>query len=108
MHCHLFNILTPSNSRSSSFQNEHKEHEEKILKIIERFKNINVSDDKRRLRGRISLASMKEDSKEDQKVQPKTNGPIHDDVNLIEYSCNFCDFKASDPIDIELHCLKTH
>ena len=55
----------------------------------------------------MSLASMKEDSKGDQEVYQKT-GSTNQDVDLIEYSCEFCEFKASDPVDIELHRYKKH
>ena len=101
-------LILNSLSRSSSFQNDHKDQEEKIRKIIERFKHMNVSEG-RRQGGRMSLVSFKEDSKEEPEAQfnQKSSSP-HNDVDIIEYSCDFCDFQASDQVEIDLHCYKKH
>ena len=57
----------------------------------------------------MSLVSLKEDSKEEVEVQfnQKSSSP-QNVVDIIEYSCDFCDFQASDQVDIDLHCYKKH
>ena len=90
--------------RSETFQNEHEEQKTKISKLVEKYLL-----EQRKTNDKISgLDAMKEDEKEESRRQKKFQHSKTVDVDVIEYSCDFCDFKSHDSTVTQLHQHQKH